>query len=262
MNSIIAKTAKVLLSNKLIKKLEKGTLKHAPELLIALGITGFITGTVIAVKNTPKVIKNIEIEKQNKGVDRLKVKDVIRVAAPAYIPTLIMEGTAIAAIIGSNRIKSKRYAALAAIYQLSSAAFENYKNHVISTIGEEKSNEIEAKVAQNKVSEAYNGRNDIVYIEGNGNDLCYDMISDRFFYSDRNSIIAAQNEFNADLISQGVYSSVNEFYSLLGLKETGLGYEYGWDVDKGYLKVKITATVAPNGKPCLAISYSPHLLNK
>lgn len=260
----LSKFVKMLCTNKIVKKLEKETFKHAPELLITLGITGFVTGTVVAVKNTPKVVKKLEMEKQNLGVDKLKVKDVVRVAAPAYIPTLVMDGIAITAIIGSNRIKSKRYAALAAVYQLSSAAFERYKDNVVATIGEQKSKEIESKTVNETIAEAYNknGKNGIMCIEGSGSELCYDIVSDRFFYSDRNSIEKAQNDFNADMISQGVYSSLNEFYQLLGLKDVVLGYDFGWDIDKGYLNVKITSTIAPNGKPCLAISYTPYLLNK
>ena len=142
MSSPLSKFVKMLSTNKIVKKLEKETFKHAPELLITLGITEFVTGTVVAVKNTPKVVKKLEMEKQNLGVDKLKVKDVVRVAAPAYIPTLVMDGIAITAIIGSNRIKSKRYAALAAVYQLSSAAFERYKDNVVATIGEQKSKAI------------------------------------------------------------------------------------------------------------------------
>ena len=240
----ISNAIKVLCSSKVVKKIEHETFKHAPELLITLGITGFITGTVYAVKNTPKVVKKIELEKQNKDISKLKVKDVIRVAAPAYIPTLVIDAVSIAAIIGANKIKSKRYAALAAVYQLSTAAFESYKNHVSDTIGETKNKEIQEKIAGEAVADAFERRNDVVFIEGSGNEMCYDMISDRFFYSDKNTLLQAQNEFNADLISQGVYSTINEFYTLIGLKPVGFGYEYGWDIDKGYLDLKISSIVA------------------
>ena len=45
----LSKFVKMLCTNKIVKKLEKETFKHAPELLITLGITGFVTGTVVAV---------------------------------------------------------------------------------------------------------------------------------------------------------------------------------------------------------------------
>ena len=38
--------------------------KHSPEILTGIGIAGMISATVMAVKATPKALKNIECEKR------------------------------------------------------------------------------------------------------------------------------------------------------------------------------------------------------
>ena len=42
--------------------------KRSPEILTALGITGMLTTTVLAVKATPKACKRIEEERNNRGI--------------------------------------------------------------------------------------------------------------------------------------------------------------------------------------------------
>ena len=43
------------------KNLYSGMCEHSPEILIGVGIAGMVTGTVLAVRSTPKAIELLEI---------------------------------------------------------------------------------------------------------------------------------------------------------------------------------------------------------
>ena len=51
---------------KISKNIQKTLVKHGPEILTGLGITGMITTTIMAVKATPKALEIIkELEDKN-----------------------------------------------------------------------------------------------------------------------------------------------------------------------------------------------------
>ena len=55
----------------LIKTIRSGLAKHSPAILTALGITGMIGTTVLAVKATPKALDLIENKKEELDKDEL-----------------------------------------------------------------------------------------------------------------------------------------------------------------------------------------------
>ena len=110
--------------------------KYAPEILIGIGITEMAMTVALAVKATPKAVKLIDEAKakkaeetieyncqQNKVTDcvssELTPLETIKVAWKPYIPAAITGAVAVACIIGSNSINSKRNAAIATAYKLS-----------------------------------------------------------------------------------------------------------------------------------------------
>ena len=54
--------------------------KHSPEILTGLGIAGFITSTILAVKATPKALSLIDDQKLRLGEEELKPIEKIKVA--------------------------------------------------------------------------------------------------------------------------------------------------------------------------------------
>ena len=51
------------------------------------------------------------------------------------------------------------------------------------------------------------------------------------------------------------YISLNDFYDELDLTNTGLGYELGWNIDRGYIEPKFSAQLDSDGKPCLVLDF-------
>ena len=84
--------------------------KHSPGILVGIGIAGMVTTTVLAVRATPKALRLIEAEKQrqevelNEEIDKLKTKDVVKVAWKCYIPSAVIGGASIACLIGASSV--------------------------------------------------------------------------------------------------------------------------------------------------------------
>ena len=65
-----------LTNNKLAKQMKK----HTPEILVATGLCACVTSVVLGIKATPKALLDIEREKMNKQVEKLTVKETVKIA--------------------------------------------------------------------------------------------------------------------------------------------------------------------------------------
>lgn len=240
--------------NKFISNVQSALSKHSPEILLGIGIAGMITTTVLAVKATPKAIKNIEAEKKKQQVDKLKPKDVVKATWKCYIPAAVTGATSTACLIGANSAHVRRNAALATAYKLSETAFTEYKDKVIETVGERKEKAIKDEVAKNKVERDPVQNNEVI-VTDKGRTLCYDGVFGRYFYSDRDAIQRAINNANRRIVAQ-MYISLNEFYSELGLEPIKVGNDIGWNIDDGEIEVEYSSQLATDGTPCLVVDYN------
>ena len=118
--------------------------RHAPSILTGLGVGGFITATVMAVKATPKYqddrrLKRIHItehaEDPNIPLEDLSFKDEFLLAGKHYWPTAVVAGTSAACIIFANHMNLQRQAALAAACGVSETMLKNYKAKAIEVLG-------------------------------------------------------------------------------------------------------------------------------
>lgn len=87
-----------------------GAKKHSPEILIGMGIAGAASSVIFAVKATPKAMILLEEKKQELGVEKLEAKEIIKTAAPVYIPTAVSFGVSVACIIGASSVNARRNA--------------------------------------------------------------------------------------------------------------------------------------------------------
>lgn len=192
---------------KIFNTVKKAVEKKSPEILIAFGIAGMITTTVLAVKATPKAMEKIkEVEKNKKEefdrdhgyseldtMFKLTKPEVVKATWKCYIPAAISGATSIACIVGANTVHSKRNAAIATAYKLSEKALTEYKEATIEEVGKEKAKAIKDRVAQKQLDN--NPVNDSqVIITGNGKQLCYDGVSGRYFESSIQEIETAVNK--------------------------------------------------------------------
>lgn len=229
--------------------------KRSPEILTALGITGMLTTTVLAVKATPKACKLIEEERNNRGTDEdLTKREIVKLVWKYYIPATVTGITSTACLICANSVNAKRNAALATAYKLSETALIEYKEKVIETIGEKKEQIVRDKVAEERVKKNPVSKNEVIITE-KGNTLCYDSISGRYFTSDMDKLKRAENELNKRMFSE-MYISLNEFYDEIGLSHTMVGDQIGWNIDHRLIELEFSSQIAEDGRPCLVINYS------
>lgn len=244
--------------------------KHSPEILTGIGIAGWISTTVLAVKATPKALqlKDDEIKHQNDvntrealeaGADtcayitELKPVDLIKTCWKPYMPALGLAVASTSCIIGANAIHYKRNAALATVYAISERTLLRYKDKVIETLGEKKEQEISNKVSQENIDQNKMSGQSII-ITSKGNTLCMDSFSGRYFRSDIDSIKKAINKINRDL-TYDHYVSLNTVYGEIGLDNVKNGELLGWNLDNGLIEPRFDTCLAENDEPCVVIDF-------
>lgn len=239
---------------KIVYKIGRSTVKHAPEILTGFGIAGMFTATSLAVAGTTKAVKVVENKKKEEGVDSLTKSEVVKTCWKCYIPTASMLGVSTACLIGAHSVHASRTAALTAAYKISESAFAEYKEKVIETIGEKKEHEVRDRIAKDRVDNDPISRHDVI-ITGKGDTTCYDTWSKRYFKSDLDKIRRAVNTLNREMIND-MYVSLNDFYDEIGLSHSELGYKMGWNIDKGLIDIYPSAQLDENEEPCIAIAFT------
>lgn len=260
------------MKSKFLKSVSTSLVKHSPEILTGLGIAGMISSTVLAVKATPKALELIEERKEelnkhnfedhinrdyslknHKELTKLGFKETVKTTWKCYIPSAVVMVASAACLIGASSVHIKRNALLATAYQLSEAAATEYRNKVVETIGEKKEEAIRDKVNKDRLDKNPVEKNEI-YITEKGNTLCYDPLSGRYFKSDIDQIKKAVNEINRRM-NQSFYVSLNELYEELGLEDTKLGNEMGWNSDDGLIDLHLGAHLTKDDVPCLTLDF-------
>lgn len=240
------------------KSVRKSMVKHSPEILTGIGIAGMIATTVLAVKATPKAIALIEEEALKKEVyiEELAPTEKVKACWKCYIPSAVLGTASIACLIGASSVNYKRNAALAAVYTLSDSALREYQDKVIETIGEKKEQVVRDRVAEEHVKNnpVNAGTTEVIVTDKTG-DMCFDVWSSRYFKSDIEKLRKAENEVNRMMLEDGTVS-LNDFYYEIGLPETKVGYDLGWEYSRdGFVKLQLSSQLDSNGTPCIVIDF-------
>lgn len=182
---------------------KKSTIKHSPEILTGIGIAGMVTTTVMAVRATPKALRlidNAELKKANETNipyegHNLSKTEIIKVTWRCYIPAGVTGILSVVCLIGASSVNARRNAALATAYSIAETSLKEYQNKVVETIGEKKEQTIRDAVAKEKI-EAHPAKESEIIFVGDGETLCYDVLSGRYFKSKIDRIKKAENDLN------------------------------------------------------------------
>ena len=243
-----------------LKNAWKSVVKHSPEILVGVGITGMFGTTILAVKATPKALRiceDLKAEHEAHGQEPTNM-DYVKAAWKCYIPAGVTGVTSAACIIFASTVSARRNAALATAYSLSHTALTEYKDKVIETIGEKKEQAVQDAIAKNRLEKNPVEDHEVINT-GRGNTLCYDMMFGRYFRSDAELIRRAINRVNRDIVSYG-YASLNDFYSEIDLEPVIMGGKLGWNFDDREIKEQFSYGPAKNDEPCMTVSFNiaPH----
>lgn len=207
--------------NKLLSKSKLFLRRNSSTILTGVGAVGVVVTSVMAVKATPKALKLLEDAKKAKGED-LTTFEVVKTAAPVYVPSVLVGAGTIVCIFGANVLNKRQQAALMSAYALLDQSYKDYKKKVDELYGEGSNKEIEHEIVKDKYDES-----DLTVTDEDGKELFYDAFSERYFRSTMADVLEAEYEIN-HLLAQdcGVY--LNEFYDELGIDTVDYGNYIGW----------------------------------
>lgn len=225
--------------------------KNSPILLTAGAAAGVVTTVVLAVRATPKAHAILEEERQWTE-NRVPIRRSVQLTWKLYLPAAITGVGTIAAIFAANAINTKRYTALAAVYAASKAASSDYKEAVKEVLTPAKREEVEKTAAEKKLARAETSPEEAFHT-GVGDTLCYDTWSGRYFRSDIETIRSSINDANRDL-NNGVWISLNDLYSYIGLPPIKAGDDIGWFPEQK-VEGMFAAQLNKTNDPCLVLDF-------
>ena len=267
------------------KKLVEFGIKNSPTILTicaAGGTIGTAAATGKAVMESSNIIKAHEMDEELKcerieqvdGVvsnhlvyyrERTAVEKV-RLVWKVWVPPVFLGTTTLACIFGSNSINTKRNLALAAAYSMSEETAREFRSKVAETIGEKKLNKIDDEIVRDHIEKTEANEIYDVTHTPYGEQLMYDVWSDRYFRSGQNEVEKRVNMLCKRMIYRRCDITLNDYYELLGLNFIGDGDYWGWkikpDEEEQDIKVTFHPAISPHGEACIGVRIEPELLGK
>jgi hypothetical protein len=242
--------------------------KYSPEILMAAGVVGIVTSTVMACKATLKVD---EVLDDTKGkLDRIKTahatvseekyseqdykKDLVTTYTQSgigfiklYGPAVTLGLVSIGCMLGAHGIMRKRNLALMAAYKTVEQSFADYRKRVVAELGEEKDRQFKYGIKKDSyvdVIKDENGneidrvRKEIDVMDTNG-------ISQYARYFDESCLqwsptpeynrmfLKCQQNIANDILHSRGHLFLNEVYEMLGIKHSKDGSIVGWVLGSG-----------------------------
>lgn len=245
--------------HQIAKRAEKLLADNSPVILTAMAVTGSLTTAYLTGKASFKAAdilrRNHEAKARVNGLDYQEptFKQDFQLLWKLYIPAMGSGLLTISCIVGANRIGMRRAAAMASAYSLSEKAWGEYKDKVVEKMGERKEQGVRDEVAQDRVNRnPVSGRE--IIITGNGEVLCCDSITGRYFESNVESLRKAQNDMNKKIIHD-MYATLSDFYDYIKLPTTPFSNEVGWNSDN-LLELNFSTVLAEDGRPCISLDYA------
>lgn len=241
------------------KQVEKFLQDNSPAVLTAIGVTGTVSTAYLTGAASFKASNLLRSEQGKNEVMThegrqpyiLDNREKFQLVWKEYIPAAGVGILTITCIITANRIGTRRAAAMAAAYGLSEKAFVEYKEKVVDKIGENKERAIRDEIAQDQVNRTPPTGEQVIV--GDGKVLCFDSFSGRYFRSTVEDVKKAMNDTNYEMI-HNMYTSLNDFYSRLGLEPVEMGEELGWNSDH-LMEVLFSTTLADDNTPCIVTKF-------
>lgn len=242
--------------NHLVQQVKTSLITHTPGILAGIGIASFATATIVAVTSTPKAMKLLEEKKQELDKEELEPLEIVQTAWKCYIPAAVMLGVGAGCTIASLKVSERRGAAWATAYSLSETAFREYQEKMVEKLGERKEKQARDEIAQEKVDEKPIKNVDVIQT-GRGTTICKDLATERTFTVDIDDIPKAE-QYVIEQCTEGIgYCSWNELYMQLGVGDTGLGEDLGWNAINPLRRIIVSSCLGTDGAPILAIDYMP-----
>lgn len=227
-------------------------LKHnAPAILTAVGVVGTATTAYLASKASFQASEDLNYAAQNDRAPKT-TQEKAKLVWKRYIPAAISGTVTITSIIMAAKVGNRQTAAAVSAYAISERAFATYKEKVVEKLGERKEEALRDEIVQERVRSKPPTTE--VLMLGEGDVLCCELHTMRYFKCDAETLRRAEVEINSEM-NNGVYATLSSFYDLIGLRHTSNSDNQGWSNSK-HLKLSFSTAMTENEKPCLAFDYN------
>ena len=211
--------------NKFIANSKLFLKRNSSLILTCVGAVGVIATAVSAALATPKAISRVRNAEEKKG-EKLNKLEVVRTAAPVYIPSVLIGASTLGCIFGANALNKRQQAALTSAYALLDSSYKEYRNKVKEIFAEEGDRRVMEDIMEDRIEhEKASDKTD-------GKQRFFDLYSLQFFESTFEEVLKAEEFMNTALESRG-YASLSEFYEQLGLPIEEYSFGVGWSLMVG-----------------------------
>lgn len=223
----------------------------SPTLLLAAGIVGTVTATVMACRATLRLeealdnnlarvgeirdLQHVEYSENDRKRDLALVYTQAAISiTKLYAPSVALGVVSLGCLVGSHRILSARNASLMAAYATLEKGFAQYRERVAAEVGSDREKTL--RYGQLERDEE-TGK---TTFESTGSDLS--VYARLFDECSRNwnrtpsynqVFLRAQQNYANDLLRARGHVFLNEVYDMLGLERTKAGAVVGWTLGHG-----------------------------
>lgn len=231
--------------------------KHSPEILMGVGVIGFITTVVMASKATLKLkpiiadhqdsleeidlILNKELlddkkDTESRSLERAYARSIATVYLNTakeltllYGPSLLIGVGTLGSFFGAYGVMTSRNASLTAAYSVVQTTFNEYRKRVIAEKGEE----VDKKVMRGIAEDVKNKKIKKKHKQGDY-DSPYAVFFDEYsiFYKRdpyyNLTFLKNQQNYANDILRARGHVFLNEVFDMLGLPHTAAGALCGW----------------------------------
>lgn len=243
----------------LAKRATQTLIANSPAILTGLGAAGLVGTAYLAGKAGFHAAARMEqYQTQLDEFDQevfveATAKEFVKETWQLFIPAATVGAVSIVCIIGSAKISSRRNAALIGLYSVTEQAFQQYKDKIVEQIGVKEEQKARDSIAQDRVAATPVSSAEVI-ITGNGDVLCMDAHTSRYFQSQMESLRKVENDLNYDLINGDGYFSLNDYYHKVGLRSVEGGDDAGWNSDTKF-ELEYSTTMSDDGRPCILITF-------
>lgn len=242
----------------IIDNVNKNLRSNAPSIFTGVAVAGVGVTAVLTAKASFSAIDKIRDAEEGIPLETIlneptkeRVLRRTKLVWTFYVPPAVAGAATVAAIVGSHQLNTKRLSAAMAAYSLSDTAFREYREKVVEEIGKNKEEKVRDAIAQEKVEKL--PPTDMI-VMGQGDVLCCDLMSMRYFKSDMEKLRRAENTINAMLL-RSAYVTLDDFYDEIGVWHTDTSSRLGW-VPETLMELDFTTTLTPDNQPCLAFRFN------
>lgn len=251
--------------------------ENSPVILTGLTLFGIASTGIAAYRAGLEAHDILELHKKemadvapgDKDAKRAVTLETTKKMAKAVAAPVIIGFTTGCCSVGSLKASQKKLAILSAAYKVAERSVQDLDGKMKEILGVKKTREIRDAIMKDKVEQHPLKVAPETIITNNGEVLCYDSYSERYFASNAMKIESAIRQVSTDCKVQ-MNVSLNEFYYAINasnLTETKYGDNVGWEPDmlEGYeelLPINISAQLTEDKRPCLCLDYDVRMFRR